>query len=145
MAPNAKGGYGTCVVYAIWNLIVNELCYVGSTAVHPLVRMGQHYSKAVYKRSSDFHAHMWDTGLGSVEAPHFEMRIVEGPFECGCQKELTRREEAHRVLLNPRFNMRKAWLRDQDNLDRFVVRTPHASRSQAVARDVGAVGAVGAM
>ena len=80
--------------------------------------MGMHYHAAFYKRTSDWHKHMWETGL-----EHFEMRIVEGPFECGSQKELTRREEKHRVLLNPQFNMRKAWLKDQDTLDRFIVYT----------------------
>ena len=118
MAPIAKTGYGACSVYSIWNTLTNVLGYVGSTALPKEVRMGMHYHAAFYKRTSDWHKHMWETGL-----EHFEMRIVEGPFECGSQKELTRREEKHRVLLNPQFNMRKAWLKDQDTLDRFIVYT----------------------
>ena len=81
MAPIAKTGYGACSVYSIWNTLTNVLGYVGSTALPKEVRMGMHYHAAFYKRTSDWHKHMWETGL-----EHFEMRIVEGPFECGSQK-----------------------------------------------------------
>ena len=103
MAPNARVGYGACMVYCICNTLTGEQCYVGSTALPRQVRMGMHYQAAFYRRTSDWHKHMWATGLDN-----FEMRTLEGPFACASQLELSRHEEVHRARINPRFNMRKA-------------------------------------
>ena len=121
MAPNAKAGYGDCCIYAIRNRLTNEMCYVGSTALPKEVRMGLHMVLAYYKRSSDLHKHMWEQGLGN-----FEWRVLQGNIDCDSQQELIKIEESHRVRLNPWCNMRKAYLRNQTTLDRFIIKTPHA-------------------
>ena len=119
MAPHAKRGYNDCCIYAIRNTLTNELCYVGSTALPVRVRMGLHYHHAYYKRSSALHKHMWEQGLGN-----FEWRVVQGNIDCGSQQELTKIEESHRVRLNPWCNMRKAYLKNQSTLDRFLIKSP---------------------
>jgi hypothetical protein len=120
MAPIAKGGYANCTIYAIWNLVTDTLCYVGSTALPMQVRMGLHHKHAYYKRSSALHKHMWEQGLGN-----FEWRVLQGNIDCDSQQELIKIEESHRVRLNPWCNMRKAYLKNQTTLDRFI-KTPHA-------------------